>query len=122
MRNYVHKTKNVAPASDGNLFETDDGISSEDKDCIEDELSWYESEPLSDSNSLTDNPCRTQERLMLCRTQTAKQIKVIQNLKMKMVLLVKKFKETMGICGGRTKHCQKNTKAKYCHRHTRSKE
>ena len=41
-----------------NLFETDDGISSEDEDYIEDELSWYESEPeidaLSDSNSETD--------------------------------------------------------------------
>ena len=40
------------------LFETDDEISSEDEDCIEDELSWYESEPeidaLSDSNSETD--------------------------------------------------------------------
>ena len=41
-----------------NLFETDDGISSEDEDCIKDELSWYESESeidaLSDSNSKTD--------------------------------------------------------------------
>ena len=41
-----------------NLFETDDGISSKDKDCIEDELRWYESEPeidsLSDSNSKTN--------------------------------------------------------------------
>ena len=41
-----------------NLFETDDGISSEDEGCIKDELSWYESDPkidaLSDSNSETD--------------------------------------------------------------------
>ena len=41
-----------------NLFETDDEISNEDEDCIEDELIWYESEPeidaLSDSNSKTD--------------------------------------------------------------------
>ena len=27
------------------LYETDHGISSKDKDDIEDELSWYESEP-----------------------------------------------------------------------------
>ena len=67
-----------------NLFETDDGISSEDEDCIEDELSWYESEPeidaLLDSNSKTDGS----------DTES----------KTKMVLLVKKFKEKMGICGG----------------------
>ena len=67
-----------------NLFETDDGVSIEDEDCIEDELSWYEREPeidaLSDSNS---------------------EMEVIQNLKTKMVLLVKKCKEKMGICGGR---------------------
>ena len=41
-----------------NLFETDDEISSEDKNCIENELSWYESEieidALSDSKSKTD--------------------------------------------------------------------
>ena len=58
IRNYVHKTNNVAPANNENLFETDDGISSEDEDCIENELSWYKSEPeidaLSDSNSKTD--------------------------------------------------------------------
>ena len=34
-----------------NLFETDDEISSEDEDCIEDELSWYESEPEIDALS-----------------------------------------------------------------------
>ena len=40
------------------LFETEDGISSEDENDFDDELSWYESEPemdaLSDSNSETD--------------------------------------------------------------------
>ena len=40
------------------LFETEDGISSEDEDDFNDELSWYESEPemeaLSDSNSEID--------------------------------------------------------------------
>ena len=40
------------------LFETEDGISSEDEDDFDDELSWYESEPkmeaLSDSNSEID--------------------------------------------------------------------
>ena len=40
------------------LFETEDGISSEDEDDFDDQLSWYESEPemdtLSDSNSETD--------------------------------------------------------------------
>ena len=40
------------------LFETEDGISSEDEDDFDDELSWYESEPemeaLSDSNSKID--------------------------------------------------------------------
>ena len=40
------------------LFKTDDGISSEDKDDFDDELSWYESEhemdALSDLNSKTD--------------------------------------------------------------------
>ena len=40
------------------LFETEDGISSEDEDDFDDELSWYESEPemdtLPDSNSETD--------------------------------------------------------------------
>jgi len=40
------------------LYETEDGISSEDEDDFDDELSWYESEPemeaLSDSNSEVD--------------------------------------------------------------------
>ena len=40
------------------LFKTEDGISSEDEDDFDDELSWYESEAemdaLSDSNSETD--------------------------------------------------------------------
>ena len=46
-----------------NLFETDNEISSEDEDCIENELSWYESEleidALSDSSRKTDG-CDTE--------------------------------------------------------------
>ena len=79
-----------------NLFETDDGISSKDKDCIEDELNWYENKP----------------EIVPCRTQTTKQMKVIQNLKTKMVLLVKKFKEKKGICGGRNQRLQEEHQGK----------
>ena len=79
-----------------NLFETGNGISSEDEDCIEDELNWYKNEP----------------EIVPCRTQTTKQMEVIQNLKTKMVLLVKKFKEKMGICGGRNQRLQEEHQGK----------
>ena len=79
-----------------NLFETDDGISSEDEDCIKDELSWYESEPeidaLSNSNSETDGSDTESED--------------------KDVLLVKKFKEKMSICGGRNQRLQEEHQGK----------
>ena len=39
----------------GKLSETDHGISSEDEDDIEDELSWYESEPKLDASSYTNS-------------------------------------------------------------------
>ena len=67
------------------LFETDDGISSEDEDDFDDELSWYQSEP----------------KMNVFSDLSAKQMEVISNLKTQMVLLVKKFEEKMDICGGR---------------------
>lgn len=51
----LRNTKIVSPASNEEV--ADDGISSEDEDGIEAEVSWYESEPEFDD--LSDTNCET---------------------------------------------------------------